>query len=61
MPEPFCPGCRRRDATIATLLARIEQLEQRVRDLAARLGQNSSNYSKPPPTDPPGTPKPAPK
>jgi len=33
--------------------ARIAALEERVRDLEARLGQDSSNSSKPPSTDPP--------
>src|SRR3954451_9424207 len=38
---------------LATLLARVEQLEAENRDLKARLGLNSSNSSKPPSTDPP--------
>jgi transposase len=58
MSEPTCPGCRERDALIATLLARIEQLEKRVRELEARLGQNSSNSSTPPSQDPLAAPKP---
>src|SRR4051795_3079747 len=37
---------------LATLLARVEQLEAENRDLKARLGLNSSNSSKPPSTDP---------
>ena len=37
----------------------IERLEARVRELQARLDQNSSNSSKPPSSDPPGV-KPAP-
>lgn len=53
MSETACPGCRERDAVIATLLQRIEQLEQRVRDLETRLGQNSSNSSLPPSANPP--------
>jgi transposase len=54
MSEPTCPGCRDRDA----LLARIEQLETRIRDLEARLGQNSSNSSIPPSANPPQASKP---
>jgi transposase len=40
---------------IASLEARIHALEERVRELEARLGQNSSNSSKPPSSDPPWT------
>jgi transposase len=58
MSEPACPGCRERDALIAVLLQRIEQLEARVRDLEARLGQNSSNSSVPPSANPPSAPAP---
>jgi hypothetical protein len=43
MSEPVCPGCVERDAVIAALLLRVSELEQRVRDLEARLGQNASN------------------
>lgn len=57
MSESNCPGCRERDALIATLLARIKQLEQRVRELEARLGQNSSNSSIPPSQNPLHAPK----
>jgi transposase len=59
MSESICPGCRDSDALIATLLARIEQLEKRVRELEARLGQNSSNSSTPPSQNPLHAPKPA--
>jgi transposase len=58
MSEPACPGCRERDALIVVLLRRIEQLEARVRDLEARLGQNSSNSSVPPSANPPSAPAP---
>jgi len=53
MPEavPNCPRC-------AELLERIAQLEQTVRDLQARLGQNASNSSLPPSANPPEAPKP---
>jgi transposase len=59
MSEPTCPGCRERDALIAMLLQRIEQLEAKVNELEARLGRNSSNSSTPPSADPPHAPKPA--
>src|SRR5262245_52410627 len=48
MSETTCPGCPDRE----TLLARIELLEQRIRDLETRLGQNSSNSSMPPSQNP---------
>src|SRR5437763_12797292 len=50
-PVPNCPRC-------AELLQRIAQLEQTVRDLQARLGQNASNSSLPPSANPPDAPKP---
>src|SRR5436305_13367241 len=50
-PVPSCPRC-------AELLERIAQLEQQVRDLEARLGQNASNSSLPPSANPPSAPKP---
>src|SRR5438105_6984025 len=58
MAEPSCPGCRERDALIATLLERIAALEQRVRELEHRLDQNASNSSLPPSANPPGAPAP---
>jgi transposase len=58
MTEPLCPGCQQRDAVIAMLLQRIEQLEARVKELEARLGQNSSNSSLPPSQNPLNAPKP---
>ncbi len=58
MAEPTCPGCRERDALIAALLERIAALEQRVRDLEARLGQNATHSSVPPSANPPQAPKP---
>ena len=42
------------EATIATLQATVAALQERVRDLEARLGQNSTNSSLPPSSDPPG-------
>src|SRR5918999_891517 len=50
-PVPSCPRC-------AELLERIAQLEQQVRTLEARLGQNASNSSLPPSANPPDAPKP---
>jgi transposase len=50
-PIPTCPRC-------AELLARVAQLEQTVRDLEARRGQNASNSSLPPSANPPDAPKP---
>lgn len=43
------------EALVAKLIARIEALEAENRELKARLSQNSTNSSKPPSTDPPGT------
>lgn len=51
MTEPTCPTC-------AVLLRRVEQLEQRIRDLESRLAQNASNSSLPPSANPPGAPTP---
>jgi transposase len=58
MTEPSCPGCRERDAVIAALLLRVEQLEARVRELEARLGTNASNSHLPPSANPPAAPPP---
>src|SRR6266851_10421650 len=58
MEIPACPGCRERDARIATLERRVAELEALVRDLLARLGNNSSNSSVPPSANPLGAPKP---
>lgn len=46
---------------VAALIQEVHDLKQRVQDLEARLAQNSSNSSKPPSSDPPGTPPVAPK
>lgn len=43
---------------IAAALERIAALEQRIRDLEARLGQNATNSSLPPSANPPQAPKP---
>jgi transposase len=58
MSEPACAGCRERDALIAELRQQLEQLQRRVSDLEARLGQNSSNSSVPPSANPPSAPVP---
>ena len=44
-----------RDARIAELMAKVEALTARVAELEARLSQNSSNSSRPPSSDGPGT------
>jgi transposase len=51
MDEPSCAGCRE-------LLKRTGELEARIRDLEARLGQNASNSSIPPSANPPQAPAP---
>src|SRR4051794_37509017 len=63
--EPQCPGCRERDLQIAELERRVAELTaqfalalERIRELEARLGQNSSNSSLPPSSNPPQAPPP---
>src|SRR5438046_4500383 len=51
MDEPSCAGCRE-------LLKRIAEMDARIRDLEARLGQNASNSSIPPSANPPQAPPP---
>jgi transposase len=51
MNDPSCAGCRE-------LLKRVAELEARLRDLEARLGQNASNSSMPPSANPPQAPPP---
>jgi transposase len=46
-----------RDARIAQLMAQVAALTARVAELEARLGQNSSNSSRPPSSDTPGSPR----
>ena len=41
---------------IKTLEKRLEKMEKNVQELERRLGMNSQNSSKPPSSDPPGTP-----
>ena len=56
IPVPLRPAIA---AIVAGLEMRVAELEQQVTDLQARLGQNSSNSSKPPSSDGPHV-KPAP-
>lgn len=58
METPGCPGCRERDARIAEWEARVAALEEKVRQLTALLGRNSSNSSVPPSANPPSAPQP---
>lgn len=58
MDVPACAGCRERDARIADLERRVAELEALVRDLLAKLNNNSSNSSTPPSANPLGAPKP---
>ena len=51
MAKPECPDCQ-------TLLRLVAQLQDRVRELEARLNTNSSNSSTPPSANPLGAPKP---
>jgi len=51
MGEPSCPGCRELAKVVAVQ-------EARIRDLEARLAQNSSNSSIPPSANPPSAPPP---
>lgn len=46
-----------RDERIAQLMALVGALTQRVAELEEKLGQNSSNSSRPPSSDVPGTPR----
>ncbi len=56
--QPQCPGCLERDARIARLEQRVDELMTRIRELEARLGQNASNSSIPPSANPPQAPPP---
>ena len=46
-----------RDARIAELMEQVKALIARVAELEARLSQNSSNSSRPPSSDVPGSPR----
>ena len=54
-----CLRCAELEGLLRAALGRVAELEQRVRELEARLNQNSSNSSMPPSSDPPSAPKPA--
>ena len=54
--EVLSPGVR---AATQGLEATVAVLQERVRELEARLAQNSTNSSKPPSSDPPGVGRPA--
>jgi transposase len=65
MLELACQGCREREAQIArlehqvaALTAQLARMAERVRELEARLDQNSSNSSIPPSANPPQAPPP---
>jgi transposase len=51
-----CPRCAELEALLRAALGRVAELEHRVRELEARLNQNSSNSSRPPSSDPPHAP-----
>jgi len=59
--QVVCPRCAELAGLLRTALGRVAELEQRVRELEARLNQNSSNSSRPPSSDPPAAPKLPPK
>jgi transposase len=48
-----CPNCERLQARVKALEAEVQELKILVRELTARLQQNSSNSSKPPSSDNP--------
>jgi transposase len=58
METPTCPGCRERDARIVALEQRVAELEAQLREVMARLGNNSSNSGIPPSANPLDAPKP---
>src|SRR5438874_4055411 len=58
METPSCPGCQKLSAVVTELLVQIAELQAKVRDLQARLGQNASNSSVPPSANPPAATKP---
>lgn len=55
--DPRDEKIERLTAALAAALDKIGALETRIAELEARLNQNSTNSSKPPSSDPPGTPR----
>ncbi len=53
--EVLSPAVRAAIIALEAIAARVPVLEARIRELEARLGQDSSNSSRPPSSDPPGT------
>lgn len=47
------------EGQLSAQVAQVSALEEQVRDLGVRLGENSTNSSRPPSSDPPGTKAPA--
>src|SRR5688572_17656435 len=52
MDVPSCAGCRERDERIAKLEADVAELRSQLRELQARLKQDSTNSSLPPSVNP---------
>jgi transposase len=56
-PDPGCPKCAELSARVAELEAELVQALKRIKELEARLNENSSNSHRPPSSDPPNAPK----
>jgi len=52
MPSPVAKTLDEANEIIARLWARIAKLETRIAELEAQIGQNSTNSSRPPSSDP---------
>lgn len=52
-PDPNCPGCRALSKQVEQLSALVSRLEEKIKQLEAKLRQNSSNSHRPPSSDPP--------
>ena len=50
-PEAICGLVEEQHAQIDTLAHQMSQLQERIKELEAQLGQNSRNSSKPPSSD----------
>jgi len=55
-PKPECPGCRELRGIVEELRGLIEGQQKRILDLETRLKKTSRNSSRPPSSDPPGSP-----